>query len=169
MNRKGDWRMRIVKIVSGGQSGADRAALDAAIACGVPHGGWCPRGRRAEDGVIAPKYNLKETDTFSYAVRTRANVEDSDVTLIFSHGPLTGGSLLTQQVANELGRPCVHIDLNRDLRSLEDSTALHAMLEKAAECRSVRLNVAGPRASGDASIYEAVHAVVCDLLTRFGG
>ncbi|MBL7017121.1 MAG: hypothetical protein ISR84_06140, partial [Kiritimatiellales bacterium] len=73
--------MKVAKIISGGQSGADRAALDAAMACGIPHGGWCPKGRLAEDGQISPKYNLREMETDSYSERTKANVADSDLTL----------------------------------------------------------------------------------------
>src|SRR5687768_1765349 len=73
-----------LKIISGGQTGADRAALDFAIAHGLGHGGWCPRGRRAEDGPIPDRYRLRETAEADYAVRTRENVMDSDATLIFS-------------------------------------------------------------------------------------
>lgn len=152
--------MKIIKIVSGGQTGADRAALDAAIACGVPHGGWCPKGRRAEDGLIPRKYNLQETESDRYAERTRKNVEDSDCTLIFSHGALSGGSLLTQQFAEELGKPCVHIGLNQNVQDLK---------EKLPNAAHVILNVAGSRASGDPLIYGAVYRAVCDLLTQLDG
>ena len=72
------------KIVSGGQTGADRAALDWAMAHGVPHGGWCPAGRLAEDGVIDMRYSLKETPQPEYLQRTEWNVRDSDATLIVS-------------------------------------------------------------------------------------
>lgn len=160
--------MMRIEIISGGQTGADRAALDAAIACGVSVGGWCPKGRRAEDGPIAALYPLRETESPHYAVRTRANVEDSDVTLIFSHGPLTGGSLLTQRIAVELGKPCVHIDLNDDFQLPEDPAAFFSMTGGDVERRGIRLNVAGPRASGDPAIYDAVYAAVCKLLAHFG-
>lgn len=103
-----------MKIVSGGQTGADRAALDAAIDCNIAHGGWCPAKRLAEDGVIDKKYQLQETESSNYAVRTKANVLDSDVTIIFSHGELMGGSLLTKELAKKLSKPCLHIDLNND-------------------------------------------------------
>ena len=170
--------MEITKIISGGQTGADRAALDAAIACGVPHGGWCPKGRLAEDGPIVSKYNLRETESEEYPERTRANVADSDATLIFSHGPLTGGSLLTQQFAEELGKPCIHVDLScfAESENLEVERDLRARLECARRSRSTCdcfsegknrrfvLNVAGPRASGDPEIYEAVYQQMLQLL-----
>ena len=167
--------MQISKIISGGQTGADRAALDAAIACGVPHGGWCPKGRRSEDGLIPAKYNLTEMETESYSTRTRANVADSDATLIFSHGPLTGGSLLTQQFAEELGKPCVHMDLNIvdatsssrfpacDERD-EDIASTLPNLGNSQRAGGLWLNVAGPRASGDPQIYDAVYQAMLTLL-----
>jgi predicted Rossmann fold nucleotide-binding protein DprA/Smf involved in DNA uptake len=162
--------MQITKIISGGQTGADRAALDAALACGIPHGGWCPKGRLAEDGPIPPQYNLREMETESYSERTRANVADSDLTLIFSHGPLIGGSLLTQQFAEELGKPCVHIDLNiADATSLSRSTHAEKRDEDIASTfgknSNIVLNVAGPRASGDSQIYDAVYEQVMRLLS----
>ena len=160
--------MKIVKIISGGQSGADRAALDAAMACDIPHGGWCPKGRLAEDGPIPPKYNLREMETDSYSERTKANVADSDLTLIFSHGPLSGGSLLTQQFAEELGKPCVHIDL--EAGSSGGQLFFQPLEEKLPRVGNsqredgVVLNVAGPRASGDPQIYDAVYQQMLRLL-----
>ena len=153
--------LKIFRVVSGGQTGADRAALDAAIACGVPHGGWCPKGRRAEDGPIPTKYSLREMETDSYSERTKANVADSDLTLIFSHGPLTGGSLLTQQFAEELGKPCVHIDLSGEFQTLEEKLSRFGNSHREG---GVVLNVAGPRASGDPQIYDAVYEQVLRLL-----
>jgi len=91
----------IKKIISGGQTGADRAALDFAIEVGIPHGGWVPKGRKAEDGEIPDKYSLQEMATSSYPARTEKNVIDSDGTLIISHGRLSGGSLSTKKVADE--------------------------------------------------------------------
>ena len=87
----------IKKIISGGQTGADRAALDVAIKLNIPHGGWVPKGRPAEDGPIHTKYQLKEMPTDSYSDRTEQNVADSDGTLIISHGELTGGSAFTRK------------------------------------------------------------------------
>jgi len=154
--------MNIVKIISGGQTGADRAALDAAIACGVPHGGWCPQGRLAEDGPIAECYELQEMEEVDYPARTRANVVAADLTLVFSHGPLTGGSLLTQQFAEELGKPCVHIDLSEGCGGQEICARLCNRLPSIG---SFVLNVAGPRASGDPQIYDAVYEQMLRLLS----
>mgnify|MGYP003793290687 CR=1 FL=1 len=89
----------IKKIVSGGQTGVDRAALDVAMQLGIPVGGWCPRGRRAEDGRIPDSYPLREASSVNYAKRTELNVRDSDGTLILSGGPLTGGTALTESLA----------------------------------------------------------------------
>jgi len=95
----------IDKIISGGQTGADRAALDAAIELDIPHGGWIPKGRKTEDGGLPEKYHLKEMPTGSYAARTEQNVIDSDGTLIVSHGKLNGGSALTRRLAKKHKRP----------------------------------------------------------------
>src|SRR6185312_2826468 len=100
------------RIVSGGQTGADRAALDWAIRAGIPHGGWCPKGRLAVDGVIDARYRLTETDSDDYAVRTRLNVRDSDATLILNLGALDGGTALTAEHAHALGRPCLTLQLD---------------------------------------------------------
>ena len=102
----------IEKIISGAQTGADRAALDAAIELGIPHGGWVPKGRLAEDGVIPQKYHLEEMPTESYAHRTEQNVVASEGTLILAHGQLSGGSALTKEFAEKHRRPCLNIDLN---------------------------------------------------------
>jgi hypothetical protein len=155
--------MKIAKIISGGQTGADRAALDAAIACGVPHGGWCPTGRVAEDGPIPACYRLQETETESYAERTEANVLAADATLIFSHGPLVEGSgtLLTQELAELHGKPCLHCDLQAESEPFARIQKWLCGLSPA-----VVLNVAGPRASGDPEIYAAVYAIMVRLLEK---
>jgi hypothetical protein len=101
----------ISKIVSGGQTGADRGGLDAAIQLGIPHGGWCPKGRKAEDGVIPAIYLLVETDSADYRIRTEKNVVDSDATAVFTSGELSGGSKLTADFAEMHGKPWRHIDL----------------------------------------------------------
>ena len=100
------------KIVSGGQTGVDRAALDVALAVGIAHGGWCPRGRRAEDWVIPSQYLLTEADSLEYAVRTEKNVLESDGTLILCRGVISGGTKLTRQLALEHGKPCLVVDLD---------------------------------------------------------
>ncbi len=155
----------IEKIVSGGQTGADRAALDFAIAHGITHGGWCPRGRLAEDGVIAPQYNLTETPLPDTAQRTEWNVRDSDATVIFSIGPvLTGGSKFTAECAALHRKPCLHISKARDgqraAQRLREFLHSHPI-----KC----LNVAGPRASNEpeigAFVQETLEACI-DLFKR---
>ena len=141
------------RIVSGGQTGADRAALDWAIERGIAHGGWCPRGRRAEDGRIAPHYALRETPSRDYLQRTRWNVRDSDGTLIVSRAPqLSGGSAYTARCAERLGRPWLHAYPGADSVPI-----LTTFLE---QHRIRTLNVAGPRVSTDPGIYEHVLGVL---------
>lgn len=100
----------LTKIISGGQTWAYRAALDVAIELGIPHGGWIPKGRKTEDGVLPYKHQLQEMRTASYPKRTEQNVIDSDGTLILSHGKLTGRSALTVKMAMKHGRPYLHVD-----------------------------------------------------------
>ena len=103
-------------IVSGGQTGADRAALDFAIAHGIEHGGWCPLGRRAEDGPLDAKYRLVETEREGYRARTVRNVRDSDATLILNLGDLEGGSLETMRIASDAASrfvPCSSMQRRR--------------------------------------------------------
>ena len=148
-------RSKIQKIVSGGQTGADRAALDWAIARGFEHEGWCPQGRKAEDGTISSEYSLRETGSGSYLVRTRWNVRDSDGTAIFTiKSQLTGGSLATQRFARTLGKPCLHI--SRDDRY----DPVEALLDFIEEFEIDTLNVAGPRASNEPGIGEFVWEVL---------
>jgi hypothetical protein len=146
------------KIVSGGQTGADRAALDTAIELRIEHGGWVPRGRCAEDGPLAPWYQLVENDSPQPALRTEWNVRDADATLIFSHGPLAGGSALTLAFAERYGKPCLHVDLAQ----MDETVAAATLAEWLARIEPVVLNVAGPRASNDPLIYNAV----CRILRR---
>ena len=148
-------------IVSGGQTGVDRAAWDAAIELGLPIGGWVPRGRRAEDGVIPEKYSgLREADSAEPAVRTVLNVRDSDATLIFSHGPLTGGSRQTLETAARLERPVLHVDLS----NTTDAEAVASVRTWLLAVRPNILNVAGPRASGDAAVGEHAKSVLREAL-----
>ena len=102
----------IAKIISGGQTGADRSALDFAIKYNIPHGGWLPKGRQAEDDKLPQRYQLQEMPTPEYSKRTEQNVLDSDGTLIVSHGHLTGGSALTELFAEKHQKPCIQIDLS---------------------------------------------------------
>ncbi len=143
-------------IVSGGQTGADRGALDAAIELGLEHGGWCPRGRRAEDGLIPARYQLRETTATDYAARTERNVLDSDGTLLVTRGAPTGGSALTAALARRHGRPCLHVDLAQTPQPAA-AAAVRAWL---ASHRVARLNVAGPRASHAPQIADDVRALL---------
>ena len=102
----------ILKIISGGQTGADQAALDAAIITGTPYGGWVPEGRLTERGPLSEKYAMDELIGGGYSDRTEKNVLESDGTIIISHGKLTGGSEFTMSMARKHNRPCLHIDLN---------------------------------------------------------
>jgi hypothetical protein len=128
------------RVVSGGQTGVDRAALDAARALGLPYGGWCPRGRLAEDGPIDPSYPLVETPSADYAQRTEWNVRDSDGTLVLVRGRATGGTALTMDLARQHGKPLLVLDLAGEPLPDEASRwiATHGIDV---------LNVAGPRES----------------------
>jgi len=146
----------IERIISGGQTGADRAALDVAIELGIPHGGWIPKGRKTEEGRLSDEYHLLEATSTDYAQRTELNIVDSDATLIMSYGPLTEGSALTQELARKHRRPCLHIDLGE----MSDSNAAE-IINMWIDTRQIKiLNVAGPRASSDPKIYEATRRVL---------
>ncbi len=149
----------IEKIVSGGQTGADQGALDAAIELGIPHGGWIPKGRLTESGRLPEKYRLQEMATDSYPARTLQNVLDSDGTLIVSHGKLMGGSAYTREMARKHGKPCVHIDLEKTSGSAAVK-AIRYWIER----HDIRiLNVAGPRRSKDPRIYGAVKRLLISV------
>ncbi len=148
--------MSILKIVSGGQTGADRGALDAAIQVGLAHGGWVPKGRLAEDGRIPDRYDLKEMPTGSYEARTEQNVLDSDGTLVLSHGDLAGGSKLTLELARKHDRPHLHIDLHKTPKFLAATEVNRWVNAAGIEV----LNVAGSRASGDAGIYQGTRDII---------
>lgn len=132
-----------LRIISGGQTGVDRGALDAALASGAGCGGWCPKGRRAEDGAIPRRYPLAETRSPDYRVRTRRNIADSDATLVIHDGRLEGGTALTVELCRSLGRPCLVVDA-----AAEDPDGAAERVRNEIRGRGVRvLNVAGPRAS----------------------
>lgn len=150
-----------IKVVSGGQSGVDRAALDAALESGVGAGGWCPKGRLAEDGRIPDRYPLKETLTADYAERTELNVRDSDATLILHRGPLVGGTALTWQLAGQWKRPALCVDLG-------ESTQLDGQRVRdwLTDHRVGVLNVAGPRESGSPGIYRAARQFLIEVFQK---
>ncbi|HEY9793272.1 MAG TPA: putative molybdenum carrier protein [Candidatus Obscuribacterales bacterium] len=152
-------KMRL-KIISGGQSGVDRAALDAAMAAGVPVGGWCPRGRLAEDGTIASKYPLVETSSADYAERTRLNVRDSDATLILCEGTISGGTLFTRECAESLNKPFLVVGFSAaDCLQAQDWIIGRSIAV---------LNVAGPRASQAEAVYERAYSLMEGLIEGLG-
>ena len=146
------------KIVSGGQTGVDRAALDVALANKVPCGGWCPTGRKAEDGPLAAQYPLVETPSDDYAQRTEWNVRDSDGTLVLTDGELSGGTAQTAESAARLGKPCLVLDLAQ--RPTPESVLAWALTH------TVRiLNVAGPRESKSPGIYDRARQFLSEILS----
>jgi hypothetical protein len=147
------------RLVSGGQTGVDRAALDVAITLGLPHGGWCPKGRRAEDGSIPERYQLRESSSPDYAFRTEQNVVDSDATLILYRRRLRGGTALTNRLAKEHGKPLkrVRLDVSIELITIADWLAEHAVND---------LNVAGPRESSEPGIYDEAFSFLTRLLRQ---
>lgn len=137
----------IEKIISGGQTGVDRAALDMAFELGIKSGGWCTKGRLAEDGRIPDRYPLTEARTPRYPERTRLNVRDSDGTLILKVGKLKGGTALTAKIAGEMGKPFLIVDLElnpdpAEVRRWIQENSIHS------------LNIAGPRESGSPGIHD---------------
>lgn len=148
-----------LEIISGGQTGVDRGALDAALELGATCGGWCPEGRAAEDGPIPDRYPLTELAGGGYPERTRKNVEDSDGTLILHFGPLSAGTLFTLQVCEELLRPVCLVDGNDT--SPEEGAAKAREFVTGHDIR--RLNVAGPRASHCAWAHDYSRDVIRGL------
>lgn len=145
------------RIISGGQTGVDRAALDAAIAAGLAVGGWCPLGRKAEDGVIPPHYPLVETPTGDYAERTEFNVRDSNGTLILYRGEMSGGTLTTAHLARDkYARPLCEIRLDE---TPDSGSAWGWIMSN----RIHVLNVAGPRESKEPGIHEAARTWLMKL------
>lgn len=146
--------------------------MDFAIARGFAHGGWCPRGRRAEDGPIPAQYRLTETPSRGYAQRTVWNVRDTDATLVFSGTPEpSGGTALTLAIARRLGKP--HLNLSccaagtsagGDQQAVDE--AAERVLAFVQQYQVNRLNVAGPRASQEAEVAEFAGRVLCAALDR---
>jgi hypothetical protein len=147
----------VEKIISGGQTGADRAALDVAMKMGIPVGGWCPRGRKAEDGPIADHYPLEETISEKYRVRTERNVKESDGTIIFIQKKAVGGTELNIKRADVLKKPYLIVDLDKP----HDFDLVKSWLFT----NHIKiLNVAGPRASKHPDIYAKTKDFMVALL-----
>ena len=144
------------RLVSGGQTGVDRGALDAAMEVGVPHGGWCPRGRIATDGVIPRRYELVESDAASYPTRTRLNVRDSDATLLLYDRSMGQGTKLTLGMCRQMDKPCLVVELGE--ASVED------VREWLDEHRPQVLNVAGSRGDAGGELQRQVKEFLVDVL-----
>ncbi len=147
----------IGQVVSGGQTGVDRAALDVGLGLGIPCRGWCPRGRWAEDGAIDHGYPLSETESADPAERTRLNVVQSDATLVLHLGVLDSGSRLTLEIARAERRPVLEAELG-------EANLLPRVRRWLAENKIRALNIAGPRESSAPGIQAAAEAFLIDLL-----
>lgn len=147
----------VARIISGGQTGVDRAALDVAQELGIPCGGWCPAGRRAEDGPISDRYPLRETPSPEYGERTEWNVRDSDATLILARHPLSGGTARTLRLARTYGRPHRVVDPRR----LVEAESVRCWL---ADFAPPVLNVAGPRGDRLGVVYGVARSFLLAVL-----
>ncbi|TWU26227.1 putative molybdenum carrier [Novipirellula galeiformis] len=146
------------KIISGGQTGVDRAGLDVAIALGIGHGGWCPAGRLSEDGSIPSRYELQEMASSEYPPRTEQNVIDSDATLILYEKKLRSGTLLTRRICDRLGKAYLLVRLEVDEpASIADWLAIH---------QPATLNIAGPRESSARGIYDRSFAFLINVFNE---
>jgi hypothetical protein len=155
--------LRLKRIVSGGQTGVDRGALDAAIDADFPCGGWVPGDRMAEDGVISDRYPLTPLPHGNYRQRTRLNVVDSDGTAILYDGNLSDGTRLTRDLCELLNRPCVLISARE---TPDPNAAAAAVLKFIADHNIETLNVAGPRASGWGAAYTFSRAVIAGVIKK---
>ncbi|PLY15214.1 MAG: molybdenum cofactor carrier [Sedimenticola sp.] len=153
-----DWQ-GLNQVVSGGQTGVDRAGLDAAQELEIPIGGWCPKGRKAEDGKIADRYSLRETASGDYAVRTEWNVRDSDATLILNLGALEGGTALTEVFARQHQRPCLIV-------ALDQHADAQLVIDWLRDNQVGVLNIAGPRESKRPGVYGAAREFLLELLVQ---
>lgn len=154
---------KVIKIVSGGQTGVDRAALDVGIELEIPHGGWCPKGRLAEDGKIPKKYRLRETRSSIYLERTEKNVLDSDATAVFTFGKPEGGSLSTIAFAKKHKKPYKHFDL---LKGEEKTVSLLKSWLDSLKEEKIVLNIAGSRESNAPGIYTIVKKILISCFQR---
>ena len=155
-------RLGVHRIVSGGQTGVDQAALDAAIELGLAHGGWCPKGRISESGPIDAKYQLRELDSTDYVARTLQNVIDSDGTLILYRERLQGGTALTNRLAKEHAKPLMRVRIDRPI-------PLDAFVRWLLDNQIGVLNIAGPRGSSHPSLQEDAKQIVLKLFSASEG
>jgi hypothetical protein len=153
--------MTLSRIVSGGQTGIDRGALDAALEAGFPCGGWAPEGRIAEDGPMHERYPMRELAGAGYEERTLQNVLDSDGTAILYTGTLEGGTRQTMVYCVEHGKPFELVDASR-AGPRDAAVKLAAFIERH---RLSVLNIAGPRASKWPEAWHYAHSTVRHLLT----
>jgi len=147
------------KIISGGQTGVDRAGLDAAMEAGLPVGGYVPKGRLAEDGCVPDKYPMTETASTNYRVRTRRNVVKSDGTLIINSGELRGGTALTARLAREKNKPLMIVRLDLFCEPSE-------VIQWLKDNHIHTLNIAGPRESESPGIYMKAKDFLLKILFR---
>lgn len=150
------------RIISGGQTGVDRAALDVALNQSIPIEGWCPKGRLAEDGPLPHHYHLQETPSSRPSQRTEWNVRDSDGTLVLTYHKPTGGTALTLRCAQRLHKPylVIHLDQNPESRRVTDWLIQYNIHD---------LNIAGPRESTCPTIYQSAYAFLQKLVTTLRG
>ncbi len=159
IRRRNSPKLPVKMIFSGGQTGVDRTALEIAIELDIPHGGWCPRGRLAEDGPIAKKFKLKETASRQYYVRTELNVKETNGTLILFREKMSSGTALTQKYANQQGKPCLCLDLKKESAADLAARIRAWLIDKKIQI----LNIAGPRASSAKGIAEDVRRVLREV------
>ena len=157
--------VKLRRIVSGGQTGADQGALSACVQAGFPYGGWIPKGRRTEKGKVPARYRMRQHGSQHYPPRTEANVRDSDGTVIFTYGKPDGGSLLTIEFAKKHGKPWLAVDATRPHDEIVARVVrwIRRRLPDGAV-----LNVAGSRRSKAPGIHFVVKRAVLDVLARLG-
>jgi hypothetical protein len=144
------------KIISGAQTGADRAGLDFAISNGIRHGGWVPKGRIAEDGIVPLKYNVKEHKSEKYPPRTAANIHDADVTIIFTGNVLERGCLLTANLCKSMNKPYLIINIEEMVENSTFSVERIKIITWLDKIKPKILNIAGSRESKLPGIYKRV-------------
>ena len=158
--------MKLRKIVSGGQTGADQGALSACVQRGFPYGGWIPKGRRTEKGKVPARYRMRQHGSRHYPPRTEANVRDSDATVVFTYGKPDGGSQLTIDFAKKRGKPCLAVDLERTPAAA--AARIVRWIKRTCPGTCV-LNVAGSRRSKAPGIHMAVKRTILEILSKANG